>query len=381
MVAGDTFVDRSALAAKIVVRTASTGYDGQFFYRMAVAPFSFEPVANGIHFDVPAYRSQRFFYPLLAWIASLGRPGGAATALFLINLAGTGAIAGTALALVRRLGLPDLTALCMALWPGLLATLTHDTSEIVAAAFMLAALLCRSQGSWAAYFVFGVAATLTRETTVPVFAGLFASDAVSAWRGGAWRPAVCSALLMLPIVAWHEALPALWHLTESEGVMAHNFGPPLIGLIRTLGEHWVDMIQILPTGPNRLLASTSFAAMVVLYAFVLLALLRWPSVISGGGDTGAVAAALLPVALLLLFLREGDGPFATPTEFCRAFTGVLDARLPRDRGLRTEAAANRLGTRDGDDGSDLRMGQLRCPCHLTKAIRPWGVAVGRTLPT
>ncbi len=319
IIAGDKYVDRHEVAAKIFVRSASEGYDGQFFYRMAVAPFSFQPVAGGIVFDAPAYRSQRFFYPLIAWVASLGQPGSAATAMFLVNLAGIGVVAGSALALVRRLGLPDLTALCIALWPGLLVTLTHDTSEIVAAACLLTALLCRVRRQWAPYLLSGIAATLTRETTAPALAGLAMWDGVSALRGGGWRPAVLGALVLMPVLAWHEALPALWHAAQDEGVLAHDFGPPLIGLVRALSEHWTSMIDTPADGTHDVLAQTSLAAMAVLYAFVVLALIAWPSVIAGGGATGAMAAAFLPGALLLLFLREGDGPFATPTEFCRAF--------------------------------------------------------------
>jgi hypothetical protein len=50
------------------------GYDGQFFYRLALEPFSTAERVDGIAFDAPAYRQQRIGYPLLAFLTTALTP-------------------------------------------------------------------------------------------------------------------------------------------------------------------------------------------------------------------------------------------------------------------------------------------------------------------
>ena len=264
VIAGDFFVDPHALLARIYVRPGSYGYDGQFFYRLAVAPFSLADTAGGIRFDVPVYRSQRFLYPLLAWVVSAGQPGAAAAALFAINLAGIGGIAAAALSLVRRLALPDATAWAIVAWPGLLVTLTHDTAEIVAVAFLLSAMAVRDR--LPLYILLGAAATLARETTAPVFAGLFLYDALALRRGGSWRLLLADGLAVVPLLAVHAVMPILWHQTTSEGVLAHDFGWPLLGLGRALVEKVTELTASVSGHNRRSLAALNLGALVLLLA-------------------------------------------------------------------------------------------------------------------
>src|SRR5207237_58933 len=48
------------------------GYDGQFFYRLALNPFNFHHTAYGIRMDQP-YRYMRVGYPALTWLVSAGQ--------------------------------------------------------------------------------------------------------------------------------------------------------------------------------------------------------------------------------------------------------------------------------------------------------------------
>src|SRR5215468_10042280 len=48
------------------------GYDGQFFYRLAINPLNFHHTAYGIAMDRP-YRYMRIGYPVLTWAVSAGQ--------------------------------------------------------------------------------------------------------------------------------------------------------------------------------------------------------------------------------------------------------------------------------------------------------------------
>ena len=72
--------------------TSWTGYDGQFFYYMALDPQGAAP-----YMDLPGYRYQRIAYPMLARLIVLGRSSLIPDALLAVNLfavvAGSAALA------------------------------------------------------------------------------------------------------------------------------------------------------------------------------------------------------------------------------------------------------------------------------------------------
>ena len=57
--AGDEFCDPARVPSNLPVGIDSAGHDGQFYYRLALDPFSAEPTAFGIRLDNPPYRQQR----------------------------------------------------------------------------------------------------------------------------------------------------------------------------------------------------------------------------------------------------------------------------------------------------------------------------------
>ena len=69
----------------------STGYDGQFYYRMALDPANLHKTAFGITMDAP-YRFMRIGYSALAWALSAGQHAAVPYALVAINVAALGAL-------------------------------------------------------------------------------------------------------------------------------------------------------------------------------------------------------------------------------------------------------------------------------------------------
>ena len=67
------------------------GYDGQFFYRLALNPLNFHHTAYGITMDRP-YRYMRIGYPVLTWLVSAGQHFLVPVMLVAINIAAIGAL-------------------------------------------------------------------------------------------------------------------------------------------------------------------------------------------------------------------------------------------------------------------------------------------------
>jgi hypothetical protein len=316
--AGDRYVNPARTEASLPVKPDSGGYDGQFFYRMAVHPFSLAPEAGGITLDHPAKRMERFLYPLLAWVISLGRPARVAWALFGINLCGLGFIAATTQSLARRLRLPVAMPVAIMLWPGFVVALLYDTAEIVSAAFLLGAVSAYLRGRMAAYAMLAACATLARETTLPVFAGILAHEALAGglpkWR----RVAICAAALA-PFAAWREILAALVQAAPQAQGMAQDLGWPFLGAIRMLwgcisGAHqyattplknMVIRVIVLLTAPAVLL-------------FCGLVLLRIRKALGQGPLAGLAIGWLLTAALMSMLTAAG--PWIDPVAYFRAFT-------------------------------------------------------------
>lgn len=171
VVAGDKFVDLNAAPSGLSVLNNSDGYDGQFYYRLALTPFTSKQTDFGVAFDYPAYRQQRIVYPLLARLFSLGQPSLVPISLLLVN--------GLALCLIGWLGSKyaqmahhhAIWGLSFALYPGLLLALSRDLTEIVEIGFLLGVIVCVQQDRRFLAILLLVLAVLTRETALLVAVG------------------------------------------------------------------------------------------------------------------------------------------------------------------------------------------------------------------
>jgi hypothetical protein len=131
--------DPSALPPGLVSQPGS-GYDGQFFYRLALNPADLATTAYGISVDTP-YRFIRDGYPFLAWLLSFGQQELVPLSLVVVNVLAIAAMGLTGGMLARDSGRHALWGLLLAGYFGLVTTLTRDTAEAVGAAFLLAGLV------------------------------------------------------------------------------------------------------------------------------------------------------------------------------------------------------------------------------------------------
>ncbi|MGH3199582.1 MAG: AZOBR_p60025 family cell surface glycopolymer formation protein [Streptosporangiaceae bacterium] len=165
IMAGHVYTHRAQLPRGLLL-VPSAGYDGQFYYRLALDPANWHATAFGITMD-QSYRYTRLGYPVLAWIFSLGQHQLVPVVLVALNLLGVAAMAMLGGMFARESGRHALWGLAFAAYFGLVISVGRDTAEPLAEACMLGGLLAYRRATTpmyllaAALFTFG---GITRET-------------------------------------------------------------------------------------------------------------------------------------------------------------------------------------------------------------------------
>jgi len=171
IMAGHVYTHRGQLPRGLRL-VPSAGYDGQFYYRLALDPANWHATAFGITMD-QSYRYTRIGYPVLAWLLSLGQHQLVPVVLVAINLLGVAAMAVLGGMFARESGRHALWGLAFAAYFGLVISVGRDTAEPLAEACMLGGLLAyrragASAGSGAGKYVLAAAlfavGAITRET-------------------------------------------------------------------------------------------------------------------------------------------------------------------------------------------------------------------------
>ena len=139
IMAGHVYTHRAQLPRGLLL-VPSAGYDGQFYYRLALDPVNWHATAFGITMD-QSYRYTRVGYPLLAWIFSLGQHQLVPVVLVVLNLLGVAAMAMLGGMFARQSGRHALWGLAFAAYFGLVVSVGRDTAEPLAEACMLGGLL------------------------------------------------------------------------------------------------------------------------------------------------------------------------------------------------------------------------------------------------
>lgn len=226
VLAGDEFTEPADAPNGLSVAAHAPGYDGQFYYRLVVAPFSTAARAAGIRFDYPVYRAQRIGYPMLVRLLSAANPRAIPWVMLLLNIVAAGVIAATAATIVTRWW----TALAVALFPGFLLTISRDLVELVEIAFLLLALRFLLSRRIALAVVFLTLAVLTKETAI-LFA--LAAGAAMLVRERAVIRASAFAIPVAAYAGWKLFLFHLWNLPPNLGASEH-FTLPFAGVVTAM---------------------------------------------------------------------------------------------------------------------------------------------------
>jgi len=154
-----------ALVPKNLPVKSVAGYDGQFYYRLALDPFDLRRTAFGIRLDSFS-RVERMGYPFLAWVVAHGQHTSVPLALVIVNVAACGVVALAGGMLAMSADRHALWGLVFAGYWGYLWTLGRDLTELTAAAFVLLGLaaLVRRAPIWGGLSL--LCAVLSKETSV-----------------------------------------------------------------------------------------------------------------------------------------------------------------------------------------------------------------------
>lgn len=235
--AGDKFCDVRAVPPNLTVQSNSDGYDGQFYYRLALDPFTSKRTDFGIMLDAPAHRQQRIVYAFIVWALSLGQAKPVPVMMVLVNYVALCAMAWGAAHLAQSAGVHALWGLVIPMWPGLALSLSRNLTEILALSFAVSSLLLVRQERHATAAALLTLSVLTRETCLFFAVAVLMWRAMSRWRGAQPRDgsvlewAAYSAPL-LGYVIWQSVLLLRWReaaAAQSSGAL----GIPLCAFIKS----------------------------------------------------------------------------------------------------------------------------------------------------
>jgi hypothetical protein len=180
VVAGDKFVNPAKAPHELSVQPGR-GYDGQFYYRIALDPSDLRRRADGIGVDNPL-RFERIAYPALAWLFAAGRPGLVPWSLVAVNLVGLGTLGLLGGVIARSAGRHAAWGLLLPGWAGFLFTTGRDLTEVITTVGVVAGLLAWRRGRPALAGGALAVAVMARETAMLVVAAV-----VAAWMWRWWR--------------------------------------------------------------------------------------------------------------------------------------------------------------------------------------------------
>jgi hypothetical protein len=215
------------------------GYDGQYYYRLALNPANLAKTAYGIKVD-SSYRFMRIGYPAVTWLLSFGQHSLVPAMLVAVNVAAIGVIGYCGGVLARQGGRHVLWGLLIASYFGLITSLSRDTAEPLAAAFLVAGLVAlRAQRPWAAALLLACG-TLTRETVLVAVAAIGVVRVVTLLRTRR-RPGRDDLPWVLPGVVFAAWQLVIFAVTGTVAVLADSsknagapFSAPLLALAHNL---------------------------------------------------------------------------------------------------------------------------------------------------
>jgi len=333
IMAGHVYTHRAQLPRGLLL-VPSAGYDGQFYYRLALDPANWNATAFGITMD-QSYRYTRIGYPILAWVFSLGQHQLVPVVLVVLNLLAVAAIAMLGGMFARESGRHALWGLAFAAYFGLVISVGRDTAEPLAEACMLGGLLAYRRGRTPMYvlatalFAWGA---ITRETVLLAPAAIAVTRVIAIGRRRA-APGLADLTWVVPAAAYGLIEVAVHFVVKGEFPLLANSGrnltmpfTALVDALRYNAAHLntahlspIDIVLFVTTAPgHERLAFVFFVLQLGLlsgqiwtstfgdgrsliepYLMALVLLVATPRRYLSGPYLGMIAAYVLPALLVV----------------------------------------------------------------------------------
>lgn len=233
---GDTFVVKESIQNNLTIIPNSSGFDGQFYYRLAINPFTTQRSKDGITLDKPSLRQQRVIYPLLSWVLVLGNKNLIPLSLFLINIFALIGLTILSLKLTKNNKFPWL-GIILPLYPTFLIATSRDLTDVVSACFLLGGYyLYTKNKNYLAAIIFTIAA-LARETTIILPSVLAIFSLFSYIKNKNKKYLLKLIIFSTPLITfaiWQIILYLIWGQFPLSASYASNITAPFKDLILTL---------------------------------------------------------------------------------------------------------------------------------------------------
>lgn len=243
VMAGRDFVN-PLRAPKGLPVIAGSGYDGEFYYRLALDPANLARTAYGITLDA-GFRVQRIGLPVLSWLASGGQRAVVPDAEVAVNLAALTVLAWLGGVLARDAGRHAVWGLLIAGFWGFVFSIGRDLPEVAASCFLVGGLLALRRTHPAMAGLLFAGAVLTLETTLDVVIAVGLVCVVELLRGRR-RPSGRDLAWVIPgaaFVGWQLVALAATGTLPMRADGSDNLGTPVVHMVGAIAYYLARITQ------------------------------------------------------------------------------------------------------------------------------------------
>jgi hypothetical protein len=269
VMAGTDFVNPAGAPAGLHV-FAGTGYDGQFYYRLALDPADLHKTAFGITLDA-GFRVERIGMSVLAWIVSGGQHQLVPDALVAVNLAALVVLAWLGGVIAHDAGRHAAWGLLVAGYWGFLFSIGRDLPEVVASCFLVGGLVALRRSRPLVAGIVWACAVLTLETTLDIVLAVGIVSILQLLRRRR-RPGAFDLAWVLPglaFVGWQLTGLAVTGILPMRADTGDNLAAPAVNMVGAV-VHYLTRIS----SPSSLLWLGEFAVLGVVTLFAAWSLPR-----------------------------------------------------------------------------------------------------------